>query len=240
MIHPISIKLPSGTIYKKLDHYKVKPDQRTKRFNFRVRWVAPDPAIFPLSTLNGEPDTTFAYFYERWQWFACDVLAMSKYNKYFWDLDRPQKNFIVSAFTAICGSDKVLHNNQGVDRYNNYPKGEFVLDDGTPKGDDPKQESLRFALEDVYSAEAPRINSKGRKMVNLLSYYYNEAPPKLTPRLLEDPRIAELIIINQDGTFQQFPQLTEDPNSPVIVRFPIITRGFDYSWYPHDEMDFIS
>lgn len=217
--------------------YYVKPDQRTSRWNYTVRPVAPDPSVMPLSLLDGydgrNNDTSYTVFTESMQWLWCDILAVSKYGRLFKELSRDQRNFIAGKFTAICGSDKAFHDYHGVDFHKNYPQRKNL------DKDDALQESKICVNNYVYSDSKPHLNRHGKWMVNILTFYPNTIPTNITAEaVFTDPRIQEANIINKNGTFQRFPQLADKGSSfAPRVYFPVITRSPDYSWYPLDWLE---
>jgi hypothetical protein len=187
-----------------------------------VRRVAPDPCIFPISGKNNWPQTDFCWFPERWQWYQVHGMAMAKYGKFWADLTLAERSLVVTAFKGLTGSDKIFNNRQGTDQYNCYPSA--TGRDPEIRGNDPKWESI-FVGGQEYSFYPAVTNDDGWAMRQVYSFYSYENPPPVSYDMLEDPRWQICKIINQDCTFQKFPQL-----QGVDVPALILTNGPRY--YP--------
>lgn len=207
-----------------LAKYYVLPDWETQRWGHNVRPVAPAPAVFPLSsTPDGWPDSTYCPLNERWQYFWVDLLAMAKYGKILASLSKTQAGYILKAFKGLTGSKAFITNYKGTDKYRNYPGRENTT---MP---DPQMESLMCCGNYVYSDAALVKNSKGKMMVNVMTFKYYETPPVVTADTLKDPRVHIARTVRTNKTLGNFPHL-----GGVPVPFPLLTRG--PAWYPLAEM----
>lgn len=200
----------------------VKPDWETRRWGYKVRGAVNNPAVMPVSSRpENWPETDFAKMPPAWVEFWKDLLAMQKYGRVMKDLDKLQKNFILTAFNDVGSSDKAFHNGHAAN------------------GPDPRQESLICAGNWVYildrknnvrtrAKDADGKNWGKIDMVKLYSFLTSETPPVVTMATLSDPRVQRATTANR-GWLGNFPQLKGVP-----VLFPFLTST--YHWYPVEEL----
>ena len=196
------------------DRYLVLPDQYIHRFNFHMRpvlkTVSGTPAVLPVSIFGQWPTTIYCKFPERWQFYHCDLLALSKYGKTFSKLSKVQKFFVIRAFKGTTGSINAFNNGKGTDYYACYPSRQNL------NKPDPSWESLICAGNYVYSDSEPIKDFKGRWMVKVLSFLEGDTPPAPS---LDDPRVQIATIIRRDGSLRGFPHLKGSK-----TYFPFLTK----------------
>lgn len=199
----------------------VKPDWETRRWGYKVRGAVNNPAIMPVSaTPERYPETDFAKVPPEWIAFCKDLLAMQKFGQNLSQLDKPQRNFILTAFNDVYSGDKAFNN-------------------GHPAtGPDPRQESLICAGNWAYILDRTTVRTRAKdadgknwgkiEMVKLYSFLTSEEPPVVTRATLSDPRVQRATTANR-GWLGNFPQLKGVP-----VLFPFLTSS--YHWYPMSEL----
>ncbi len=183
-----------------LARFKVKLDQYSPAWDYKVRDAAikagSAPAVNRTGTELNAEHFRRSSFGRDWQFYAADLLGLSKYGHRLTNLTAEQRKDIVQRFNSLYQSNRFLTNEKGVDNCNNYLTGEVG------KGEDPLIDPLVCA-DDILTGEVI-LNDRGESMVRILSFRPNEPPP--FPRL-DDPRVMLATVIYRNGILRPFPQL---------------------------------
>jgi len=193
----VSSPPPSGGLY------RVKMDQETDRWGFKIRDAAPAPAVWVLSETAYKMDAVV-------QFFCADLLALSKYGRKFNLLGDDD---IAQAFTGVYRSDAAFTNRTGF-ACNKFPtERRNYIKDENPDAELPRFDKIR-----VCSGAVIRGVEDG---ADLVVDHFTEVPTNYGIEILSDPRVFRATIIKTDGTLINFPQLKD--GSPVYV--PIIAAN---------------
>lgn len=180
-----------------LQKFKVKRDQDTVRWEFKVRESAPAPAVFRTGVINNTNSFTRSLFTKEWQLYAADLLALRVFNKRFIELTGTALDYIKQRFSSLYAGNRAFNNFYGVDEGANFVTGQRLA---YPL---PKIDPLICSDDIVYGTKEIY---NGITMVKLHAFDARTTPP--APNLL-DSRVLRATIINEDGTIREFPQLRE-------------------------------
>lgn len=158
------------------------------------------PAVNPASPTIEWPATSRCNLTEQWQFYQADLFSLAKYGKEYRYLTKEQRSYIANKVTNTFGDDKFICDGAGLHDGRNY-----LLKTNLTRGY-ARQESKVIAGQFVYSFDYWPIvtNSKGLRMVRLLTFLVNETPPKPD---LNDPRVIITKVVRRNGTYGEFPQL---------------------------------
>lgn len=224
----------------------VKSDEKTYRWGFGVRPVAPDPAIFPVSASpEAWHQTDFCRFGKDWQWCQAELLSMQMYGKPYADLRVIQKQIIINVFLKLTQSDRAYNNYNGTDLKNCYVtlNGVPIIRGDGVNGEDAKWESLITAGNKVRILERKTAlfgRNVGREFGRLQSFYSYEKPPVVTKELLNDPRVHYAKIINPAPP-GGVPYLTNFHYGewPVGLPMPVLFLTGGFRWYDMRELQLL-
>jgi hypothetical protein len=205
----------------------MKRDQYTYYWNFKVRSVAPNPAVFRTGHMTDYRNFSRSNLTKQVQFFWADCLAMQKYGKLYAALTGDQKKSIQQAFSGMSRGNAFLTNGAGTDTKNNYVTGE------ANRGEDPKIDPLICGGSIVEILEL-KPNSQGLIMARLNTFRAGQALPVVTADLLNnDPRILSATIINKDGELSNFPQLAGMRNPyPYVSAHDV--------WFPMRDLEIVT
>lgn len=194
--------------------YRVKPDQFCYSWDYKVRDVAPNPAVNRTGEITNPANFVRAKFIERWQFFWADLLAMKVYGKRLLELGgthnkTPEYLAIVDLFSDLSTHDRFLNNKWGTDNCNNYVADIY-------RGGDPVIDPL-ICADSIVEVEQVQTSAggitSGLKMAKVKAFDVSGVPPIVTAELLaNDRRVLKATVINKDGSVDDFPQ--------IIKRFP--------------------
>lgn len=196
--------------------WRVKADQYTRKWGYKVRPSAPAPAVFRTGVQTDNEAFRRATFSKAWQFFAADLLALQKFGLLYASLSLTPRKEIQRAFSGLYAGNRAFTNGKGVDTCNNYIVGEMFSED--PKIDPLICAGNRMTGDTVGS------------MVRLDSFRASEPPPVAR---LDDPRVCWATIISATGVLSNFPQLGGMP-----VPYPYI--AVEPYYYPAEELEVVA